>query len=457
MKKNKLNIAPLLLLILSNIIGLIIIMLREENTPETVVLFAGICIVSTVVCTLLIKCDMGDPYLFLIATMLATIGIVILLSISELMKQFNENYGNFGIENMEKYLIGVALFFITILIYRLFYKYLAKFTPIYFVVMMSLYVMTKLFGTSNNSDAKNWLFGMQPTEFIKILLVLTIAGILTYTKKKDEKKAERIRYASSFGSKLAKKTNINRRIMLITAVVYLNMLFLLDQSELGTILVMFLTLIAFLFAYDKNKIFLLLNVVLFSVVAIVAINYIDEIADLGISAAVKIEGRIKSWLTPTEYNPRTKTHYGYQVLKSIRNIRNGGFVGTGIENAGASNGIIPFGVLHADFIFAAICNEMGIMGGVAVLLLYFVLVYRGFKIAISTTNEFNKAVAFGLSTMLGVQTFVIVGGVINLIPFTGITLPFVSHGGSSMMSTFIMLGMLQAISSVKGDTTDEIE
>jgi cell division protein FtsW (lipid II flippase) len=90
-------------------------------------------------------------------------------------------------------------------------------------------------------------------------------------------------------------------------------------------------------------------------------------------------------------------------------------------------------------------------------MLYFVLVYRGYKIALSTTNHFNKAVAFGVSTMLGVQTFVIIGGVTKLIPLTGITLPFISHGGSSMLSTFIAVGLLQAISSAKGDTTDEIK
>ena len=83
--------------------------------------------------------------------------------------------------------------------------------------------------------------------------------------------------------------------------------------------------------------------------------------------------------------------------------------------------------------------------------------YRGFKIALSSTNEFNKAVSVGLSVMLGVQTFIIVGGVIKLIPLTGITLPFISYGGSSMISTFIVLGILQAISGMKGEVTDEIE
>ena len=90
-------------------------------------------------------------------------------------------------------------------------------------------------------------------------------------------------------------------------------------------------------------------------------------------------------------------------------------------------------------------------------ILYFLLVYRGFKISLSSTNEFNKAVAMGLSVMLGIQTFILIGGVTKLLPLTGITLPFISFGGSSMITTFIVMGMLQAISSIKGEVTDEIE
>ncbi len=478
MKKNKLNIAPLLLLILSNLLGLIIMMQRDETSNETVVLFSGICIISIVVTILLVKCDMGDPYLFLIATMLATIGIIVLLSINELMTtlpNLEKLERNFGIKNMQFYLFGVAIFFVTILVYRLFYKHLAKLTPLYFIAMIGLYVVTiavnvltsKPGEEAGNRGAMNWLFGIQPSEFIKILLVLTVAGILTFTRKKKEDVPEKKRYTSTFGEKFAQKTHINRRIMLITAVVYINIMFLGIQSELGTVLVMIMLLIAYLVVYDKNKLFLLANVALCTAVSVVFVVFIDSIPSTGVgkidSMITKVEDRIMSWKTPDAEIPRYKgteyagTIYGYQVLRSIRNVRGGEFVGTGIENAGAADGVRVFDSLHSEFIFSAICNEMGIMGGVGVLLLFFVLVYRGFKIAVSTTNEFNKAVAFGISTMLGVQTFIIVAGVINLIPLTGITLPFVSYGGSSMIATFMMLGILQAISGVKGDTTDEIK
>ena len=99
---------------------------------------------------------------------------------------------------------------------------------------------------------------------------------------------------------------------------------------------------------------------------------------------------------------------------------------------------------------------MGILGGLAVIMLYFVLVYRAFKISLSTNNAFNKAVAMGIGVMIGVQTFIIIGGVIKFIPLTGITLPFVSYGGSSMVATFFALGILQGISARRREIEDEI-
>ena len=164
---------------------------------------------------------------------------------------------------------------------------------------------------------------------------------------------------------------------------------------------------------------------------------VDVIAKIG--PIDHIAPRIKGWLDP--YADRTGS--GWQIINSLREINGGGFPGNGIGNGAltaserAALGGYEFGAIQSDYIFAAICNEMGVFGGIAVLI--------------------NKAVAFGVSTMLGVQTFVIIGGVTKLIPLTGITLPFISHGGSSMLSTFIAVGLLQAISSAEGDITDELE
>ena len=128
--------------------------------------------------------------------------------------------------------------------------------------------------------------------------------------------------------------------------------------------------------------------------------------------------------------------------RSLFAIASGGYFGRGLGNG--SPGYIP--EVHSDFIFAAVCEEMGVFGGAAIIILFFLIAYRCFKISITAQDPFDKAVSLGLTLMFSVQTFIIVGGVIKMIPLTGITLPFVSYGGTSIVVNFISLGIIQAIS-----------
>ena len=105
--------------------------------------------------------------------------------------------------------------------------------------------------------------------------------------------------------------------------------------------------------------------------------------------------------------------------------------------------------VHTDFIFSAICEEMGVFGGAAVIILFFLIAYRCFKITLNTSNSYNKAVGLGITLMFAFQTFIIIGGVIKFIPLTGITLPFVSYGGTSVVISFASLGIMQAISALE--------
>ena len=121
----------------------------------------------------------------------------------------------------------------------------------------------------------------------------------------------------------------------------------------------------------------------------------------------------------------------------------GGIVGAGLGQG--SPGLIPFA--STDFIFAAIGEELGLLGTTAVLLLYVVLVGKGLRIALRSQDSFSKLLAVGLSALVAIQAFVIVGGVMRVIPLTGVTLPFVSYGGSSLISNFVLLGLLVRVSS----------
>jgi cell division protein FtsW (lipid II flippase) len=148
--------------------------------------------------------------------------------------------------------------------------------------------------------------------------------------------------------------------------------------------------------------------------------------------------RIDIWLDPWKY----KTGKGYQICQSLIAMASGGLFGSGI---GLGH---PYFIpeAHNDFIFAAICEEMGMLGAMALILLYLILVYRGLRSALQARDTYSMLVAVGISSMIAFQVFVIIGGDTKMIPLTGITLPFVSYGGSSMLLNFASLGVLQKIS-----------
>ena len=206
------------------------------------------------------------------------------------------------------------------------------------------------------------------------------------------------------------------------------------QRDWGTILVLFLIYIFMIYIYENGFGFLAANVMLAAVTAL-----------LGYKFLYHIRVRVSVWLDPWS----DIANKGYQITQSLFAIASGGYFGRGLGNGSPS--YIP--EVHTDFIFAAICEEMGVFGGAAVIILFFLLSYRCFKIALGAKNPFNKAVGVGLTLMFAFQTFIIIGGVIKFIPLTGITVPFVSYGGTSVIASFISLGIMQAISAkeVRGE------
>jgi cell division protein FtsW (lipid II flippase) len=141
--------------------------------------------------------------------------------------------------------------------------------------------------------------------------------------------------------------------------------------------------------------------------------------------------------------PRYVHAEGYQLAQSEFALATGGFIGTGLGEGHPD--IIPS--VYTDFIFSAVGEELGLFGSTALLMLYFVLAYRGFRVALLREDGFSKLLATGLTSALAFQTFIIIGGVTRLIPLTGITLPFVSYGGSSLVANFVLLALLVRVSA----------
>ena len=154
--------------------------------------------------------------------------------------------------------------------------------------------------------------------------------------------------------------------------------------------------------------------------------------------------RVTVWLDPW----KTAQSSGYQIVQAVFAFGAGGVSGTGLALGSPTR--IP--AVQTDFIFAAIGEELGLVGTVAVLLAFLLIVGVGLRIAVRTDEPFAKLLAVGASAIFGIQTFIIVSGVIRLLPLTGITLPFVSYGGSSLLTNYILLALLLRISDSSART-----
>jgi cell division protein FtsW (lipid II flippase) len=160
----------------------------------------------------------------------------------------------------------------------------------------------------------------------------------------------------------------------------------------------------------------------------------------------RVQDRVAIWLNPWADAPGT----GYQIVQSQYALAAGGIFGAGLGQG--SPAVVP--AVHTDFVFTAIAEELGLAGAIGVLLLYMLLMYRGYHIALRLTSRFRgfeQLLAIGLTSIIAIQTFIIVAGNLRVIPLTGITLPFISYGGSSVLINFLIIGLLLRISA--GRTT----
>ena len=157
--------------------------------------------------------------------------------------------------------------------------------------------------------------------------------------------------------------------------------------------------------------------------------------------------RVSAWQHP--FDPKLYEQIGgsYQIAQSLFAQADGGVWGQGFGQALVSVGDSPIlPAAQTDLIYAVIVNELGLIGGIALLLIYVLLIERGFRIAVLARDSFSKLLATGLTTVVALQVFVIVGGVTKVIPLTGVTLPFVSYGGSSIVANFVIVALLLLIS-----------
>jgi cell division protein FtsW (lipid II flippase) len=363
----------------------------------------------------------SDVLLLPLVTLLTGLGLVMIFRLT-----YNvDGKEGLAITQAVWILIGSGAMFLLVLFFR---NYHRLFDYKYLLAAVAVLLIASTFtplGYEVNG-ARLWVslgpVGFQPSEFARIALIIFFAGYLAETRDL---------LAATSRTILGVQIPALKYFGPVALVWAASLGLLVFEKDLGSSLLFFAVPLLMLYAATGRIAYVLLGTILFSVGSFLAFLLFDH---------VKV--RVRAWLDPWAY-PDTD---GFQILQSIFNIADGGLLGTGLGAGFAQT--IP--EVETDFVFSAVASELGLLGASAVLLAFLAFVYRGTKIALLAEDDASKLLAFGLTAMFAIQTLVIVGGVTKAIPLTGITLPFVSYGGSSVVGNFILTGLLLLISERAG-------
>jgi cell division protein FtsW (lipid II flippase) len=352
----------------------------------------------------------ADPYLLPLTGLLTAVGLTEIYRLGP-TDAFRQGFW---------IVAGVGAFALTLILLRDDFRVLESYKYLFGVTAVGLLVLPALpgLGTTING-ARLWVklgpLQFQPGELAKIALIVFLAG---YLREKREVLAQgRLK---DFGP-----------LLLIWGAA---MLVLFETNDLGSALLYFGIFLAMLYVATGRALFVGIGMVLFVAGSAAAYHSIGHVRD-----------RVDIWLDPWQ-DPHGK---GYQLVQSSYSIAHGGFWGTGLgrgtfTTTGGTD-LIPH--VNTDFIYSALAQELGLIGAAGVLLVYMVFAMRGFRISLIADDGFSKLLGAGLTFAFALQTFIIVGGLLRVIPLTGITLPFISYGGSSIVANFVLLAGLMLVSN----------
>ena len=280
------------------------------------------------------------------------------------------------------------------------------FKYLYLFLGLCLLLLTLLIGIENGG-AKNWIsingFTFQPSEIVKILFIFYLCSSLS-------------------------KPNLKLKDLFFPTLMSLIFIVcLVFQTDLGSALIFFMTFLVIVYIATSKNWIIFLGSVLACVGSYIGYKYFNH-----------IRVRFSIWLNPWN----DISNKGYQIAQSLFAIGTYGALGSGFNNGMPNK--IP--VVERDMIFSAICEEFGIFFGIGLIFIFVMIFYRGVKISLNNKNKFLIILSSGMTSLICFQTFLIIGGVTKLIPLTGVTLPFISYGGSSIVISFVLIGILQWIS-----------
>jgi cell division protein FtsW (lipid II flippase) len=378
--------------------------------------FLAICLATHVY--LRIRLPNADPYLFPLMATLTAFGLVMIYRIDEGLARDQANW----------FVLGLVLFALTIQFLRD-YEVLERYRYTIAIGGLLVLLAPRLPGIGQQVNGaylgvKIGPLAFQPAEFTKIAIVVFLASYLREHREVLIVGARRV-----LGVTLPPLKHFGPMLVVWGA----SMFMLVFIRDLGSSLMFFAAFLALLYVATGRFSFVVIGMAMFLVGAWFFASTVPHVHE-----------RIDIWLHPYD-DPQDS---GYQILNSIFAQADGGLFGKGFGQALIT---VPDGgpllpAAQTDMIYALIVNEVGLFGAVGVVLVYMLIAARGFKVALLAGDGFSKLLATGLTAVFAIQAFVIIGGVTRVIPLTGVTLPFISYGGSSIVANFVLLALLLLVS-----------
>ena len=380
--------------------------------------FLALCLVTHVY--LRLRLPNADPYLFPLVATLTAFGLVMIYRIDETLARDQANW----------FVLGLVLFALTIHFLRD-YDVLERYRYTIAIGGLLLLLAPRVPGIGQQVNGaylgvKVGPIAFQTAEFTKLAIVVFLASYLREHREVLIVGARRI-----LGVTLPPLKHFGPLLVVWGA----SMFMLVFIRDLGSSLMFFAAFLALLYVATGRFSFVVIGMGMFLVGAWFFAETVPHVHD-----------RIEIWLHP--YNDPQET--GYQILQSIFAQADGGLFGQGFGQSlltiPGSGGSALLPAAHTDTIYSLIVNEVGLFGACGLVLVYLLIAARGFKIALLANDGFSKLLATGLTAVFAIQAFVIIGGVTRVIPLTGVTLPFVSYGGSSILANFVLLALLLLVS-----------
>ncbi|MEA2312086.1 MAG: hypothetical protein QOE28_2054 [Solirubrobacteraceae bacterium] len=384
-------------------------------------IFLGLCFAGHMVIRFTLP--HADPYLFPLATVLACFGIVVIYRINATLAR----------EQAQWFVVGLIFFAATIVFLRDF-RSLERYRYTIAAAGLLLLLMPRLPGIGQQVNGaylgvKIGPVAFQPAEFGKIAIIIFLASYLRDTRQMLVQGSRRF-----LGITFPPIKHLGPLLVVWGA----SMLMLVFIRDLGSSLMYFGGFLALLYVATNRLSFVVIGLLLFGLGSWFFASTVGH-----------VELRVETWLHPFAPGLIDKPGGSYQIAQSLFAQADGGLFGTGLGASllNAPDGATLIPAPQTDLIYAVITNELGLVGACGLLGVYLLAMERGFKIAALSGDSFSKLLATGLTAVFGLQVFVIVGGVTKVIPLTGVTLPFVSYGGSSIIANFVLLALLLLVSN----------